>query len=191
MSECCYTALMTQEKITRLALSAAIIIVLNLFFLYAINVFYPEAKYEAYCPREQVTVIPETEEECVVEGGAWTEGPNQKLMRPLPHIESLPEVSYGYCDLSYTCAKDYENARALYQRNVFVARVVLGVLSLLVGFYLTAYAPVSLGFLLGGILSLIIGTIGYWSEMQDYLRVVVLGVALAVLIWLGIKKFSS
>ena len=182
---------MQDSKFTKWILAVAILIVLNLFFLYAINVFYPESKYEAYCPREQVTVIPETQDECVAVGGAWTEGPNQKLMRPLPHTENLSEDSFGYCDLSYTCAKDYEKARSLYQRNVFVARVVLGVFSLLLGFYLTAHAPVSLGFLLGGILSLIIGTAGYWSEMQDYLRVVVLGVALAVLIWLGVKKFSA
>ena len=47
---------------------------------------------------------------------------------------------------------------------------------------------VSLGLSLGGVLSFVIGTIGYWSDLSDVLRVVVLGIALVALIYLGIKK---
>ena len=50
---------------------------------------------------------------------------------------------------------------------------------------------VSLGFSLGGVLALIIGAIRYWSNMQDVLRVVVLAVALAALVWIGIKKIKE
>lgn len=43
------------------------------------------------------------------------------------------------------------------------------------------------GFSLGGVISLIVGTMGYWSDM----RVLVLGVALITLIILGVWKFRD
>ncbi|MBU2263298.1 hypothetical protein KJ750_01400, partial [Patescibacteria group bacterium] len=59
------------------------------------------------------------------------------------------------------------------------------------GFVISQSEAVALGFSFGGILSLIIGTIRYWSGMDDYLRFIILGVALAILIWMGIKKLKD
>ena len=56
-------------------------------------------------------------------------------------------------------------------------------------FFIASFEVVSLGLSLAGILSLIIGSMRYWSAMDDYLRVVILGLALAALIYIGIKKF--
>ncbi len=186
--ETCYATDVKNIKLVKWILAVAIVIVLNLFFTYGINAVYPPAVYDLFCPREQVTVIPGTQDECVAKGGSWTEGPNQKLMRPLPHIETDSDQVTGYCDLSFTCAKNFGDAAKLYARNVFVARVVLGMLVLILGFFASSYASVSLGLMFGGILSLLIGTIGYWSEMHDYLRVTVLGDTMFILIWLGINK---
>jgi len=69
--------------------------------------------------------------------------------------------------------------------------VVLGAISLVVGFFLVDFSAVSLGLSFGGVLSFIIASIRYWSAMQEYLRVIILGLALATLIALAIKKFKE
>ena len=68
--------------------------------------------------------------------------------------------------------------------------MILGVASLVAGIFISA-TSVSIGLSLGGVLSLIIGSIRYWSDMDDILRVIMLGVALLALIWVGIKKLKD
>ncbi len=175
------------SKVLKWLLITGIVILLNLFFAYAIKVIYPEPKFETFCPREQVTIEPKTQRECVEKSGGWTENNYPKPM-PVGYNETVPA---GYCDLNFTCQKNFTDALALYNRNVFIALIVLGVLSLASGFFLPGVAAVSLGLSLGGVLSLIVGSMRYWSDMNDYLRVIILGLALATLIALGVKKLRE
>jgi hypothetical protein len=79
----------------------------------------------------------------------------------------------------------------VYNRNVFVALVILGVISLIAGFFIRRSAAVSLGLSLGGVLALVVASVRYWSDMNDYLRLGVLAVALVLLVYLGIKKVKE
>ena len=169
-------------------LVVGIVIVLNLFFNYAIKVVYDAPKWDEYCPQEQVTITPETQEACVAAGGGWTT--NQHYGRSVPAPAGYTEPA-GYCDLYFTCQKEFAETSTVYNRNVFVALVILGIISVLIGFAVKQSEAVSLGLSLGGVLSFIIGSIRYWSDMDDYLRVIVLGVALGILIWLGVKKIRD
>jgi hypothetical protein len=72
-----------------------------------------------------------------------------------------------------------------------VALVILGVLSLITGFFIRKSAAVSLGLSLGGVLALVVGSVRYWSDMNDYLRVAVLAVALVILVVIGVKKVKD
>jgi hypothetical protein len=69
--------------------------------------------------------------------------------------------------------------------------IIVGTLLLVGSIFLVGVEAVSLGFSFGGILSFIVGTVRYWSNMDERLRVVVLGIALAALVWVGIKKFKE
>jgi len=42
----------------------------------------------------------------------------------------------------------------------------------------------------GGVLTIIYGTIAYWSELADWARFIILGITLAILIWIGYKKLK-
>ena len=168
-----------------------ITIVLNLFFNYAIKVAYNEPKYDSFCPQKQVTVEPQNQNACLAEGGAWTE-----YNKPINVNTSVtkPEIisqQTGYCDLTFTCRQGYENASSVYNRNVFIVLVILGVLSLVVAFFVSNISAVSLGLSFGGVLSLIIASMRYWSDMNDYLRLITLGLALVILVVLGIKKIRD
>ncbi len=174
-------------------LVVGIVIVLNLFFTYAIKVFYPEPQYNNFCKEKQVRIVPDTKADCLTVGGQWTDG--KYIQKNLPgyntlEIPIIKTESKGYCNPDFTCRQNYENATSFYGRNVFVALVILGVVSIIGSLFIASIEAVALGFSLGGVLALIIGTVRYWSAMDDYLRVVVLAIALIALIWIGIKKFK-
>ncbi len=172
-------------KFKKIALAIAILIVLNIFFNYGIYTFYKPPQYEDFCPEEMHSQKISTETECTEEGGLWRYSTMEE--RPIP-VKGTEE---GWCDLTYTCNKEYRAVKDVYERNVFVVLTILGVLSLLVGIYLITVEAVANGFLFGGILSIVIGSMRYWSAMDDYLRFIISGVALVVLIYVGYKKLSK
>jgi hypothetical protein len=192
------------SKVLKWLLILGIVIVLNLFFVYGIKVLYNEPTFQNFCPVNQVTTAPATESECVAVGGGWTSysAPFQSTPVPLqPAYKTTPVVTpqnsvvqsqpAGYCDINFTCQKQFTNAESVYNRNVFVVLVILGVISLVAGFFISSSAAVSLGLSLGGVLALVVGSVRYWSDMNDYLRVAVLAVALVVLIGIGVKKVKE
>jgi len=180
------------SAILKWGLILGIVIVTNLFFAYAINLLYPDPEFTDFCEEKQVRVIPETEESCLEVGGQWTE--DRFIQKGVPRggveVPILETEQIAYCDPDYTCRQAYMDANDLYERNVFVMLVILGAILIIGSFFVATYEAVSLGLSLAGVLSLIIGTIRYWSAMDDYLRVIILGLALAALIYTGIKKFK-
>jgi hypothetical protein len=176
----------TQSKILRWSVILGIIIVLNLFFNYTLSLVYKSPDYEAFCPTSQVVIIPDNQKSCVDQGGQWTN--NTYYGKPLSKGETQPA---GYCDLQYTCRANFETASNTYNRNIFVALVLLGALSVFVGNFFKGNNVVSVGLALGGVLSFIIASMRYWSAANDFIRVAILAVALAILIWVAIKKFKN
>ena len=186
---------MKKFNFKKLILVLGIIIVLNLFFNYGVATFYKTPKFEDFCKPETLSEKYETKEKCESIGGLWTANqsvyPAEKIPpAPVSEIRTLNQPT-AWCDVQYTCRKDSENAMSIFNRNVFIVLVVAGVVSIIAGFLVGQSEAVALGLSFGGILSLIIGTIRYWSDMNDYLRFIILGIALAVLIWIGIKKFRD
>lgn len=176
--------------IVKWAIIVAIIVVLNLFFNYAISLVYKQPAFEKFCPVELTSKTYTDKIMCTESGGQWTEN-----TYPVPMDESRvdnPVKIAGYCNATYSCNQKYTDAEGVYNRNVFIVLVILGILSLIFGTYMATFSSVvSLGFSLGGVISLLIGAIRYWSNMQDILRVVVLACALAALVWIGIRKIKD
>jgi len=181
------------SSILKWGLILGIVIVTNLFFAYAIQVFYPNPEYKDFCEDKQVRIIPETKESCLDAGGQWTDDKYIQKGVPRPGEVFVPVIETqreGYCDPDYTCRQEYNVAKDLYERNVFIILVILGAILIIGSFFVAMYEAVSLGLSLAGVLSLVIGTIRYWSAMDDYLRVIILGIALIALIYTGVKKFK-
>lgn len=171
-------------------LVVGIAVVANLFLNYALDAFYQEPRFEAFCPQKQVQEAILTKEACLLNGGQWSENIYPKDVYRTEPVQPLMEVR-GYCNENFTCGKNYDAANKLYQRNVFIVLVIVGTAFLVGSMFVTSVEAVALGFSLAGILSLVIGTMRYWSSMDERLRVIVLGIALAALVWVGIKKFRE
>lgn len=170
------------------ALVLGIAIVTNLFISYVVQVLYPEPLYNDFCPESQVNKVIETEKACLEVGGQWNEGSMKEVVNQ--QGVTLPQVS-SYCNVYFTCSKQFDDAHALYNRNVFMVFIVAGILLLLGSVFLIGSETVSLALSFGGILALIVGSVRYWSDMDDILRVVILGVALAGLVYVAWKKFRD
>ncbi len=183
------------KKVLKWVLILGIMIVVNLFFNYALKIFYTQPQWNDFCGNNaQVVTIPTTQDSCVSAGGQWSTNFKQQPPRGINDARS-PIVgtkdSAGFCNPNFTCSKNYESSRNIYDRNIFVGLVIFGVLLIIGSFFIAGFEAVSLGLSFGGVLSLIVGALRYWSAMDDYVRVVVLGVALVALIWLGVKKFKD
>ena len=179
----------TQSKVLKWSVIIGIVVVLNLFFNYTLSLIYPAPEYEDFCPQSQVVTVPDTQNECVAQGGQWTPVAKASLLRgELTTGVVLPE---GYCDTQFTCRQAFEDARDPYNKNVFIILVVLGALAVLVGNLLKGNEVISDGFALGGVLSFIIASMRYWSSADDLFRVIILAIALGLLIWIAWKKFSE
>ena len=167
------------SRFVRVAFIISIIVVLNLFFNYSIYLVYPSPQYETYCPQTQV-VPPYTDQaSCTAAGGQWS--PEQ--MAPGSTQPS------GYCNPTYTCSNNFDHANTTYARNVFIALIILGIVSLGVSVLFATAPVVSAGLSWGGVLSLIIASARYWSYAQTSLQVVILGIALVALLWFGARRF--
>ncbi len=178
-------------NLKKFGLGLAIIIVFNLFIAYGINTFYKAPEYNNFCNPERLKESLNTRQSCEAIGGLWTEnvgyGPQIAPVTP-DGIKQIQPV--GYCDQDYTCRKDYDSVNNIYRRNVFVIWIVAGIVSIVGSFFVTAVQMLSTSFMFGGLLALLIGTMQYWSAMQDYLRFIILGIALVFLIGVAYKKLK-
>ncbi len=173
-----------KSKTIKWSLIIGIVIVLNLFFNYSLSLIYSAPEYERFCPTKQVREAITDQAQCLAVGGSW----NENTYAPLPGEKSVPK---GYCDEYFTCSKNYQEAQKEYEKNVFITLVVLGVLSIVAGVFIKGVEVLSLSLSIGGVLSFVVASIRFWSLADQLLKVVILAIALASLIYLAIKKFKD
>jgi len=176
----------SQPRVLKWSLIIGIMIVLNLFFNYALSLAYKQPEFNVFCPVSQVNEAITTQKECTDIGGQWNA--DNYYGKPIMAGEVRP---IGFCDPQFTCRQAYETAQKGYDRNIFIALVILGALSVLVGNFFKGNEVISNGLALGGVLSFIIASMRYWTSANDYIRVIILAIALALLFWIALRKFKS
>ncbi|MBI2176220.1 hypothetical protein HYU40_02620 [Candidatus Woesearchaeota archaeon] len=176
-------------------LALAIALVFNLFINYGISVFYKAPQYNDFC-QDQFRQGPYPAKPYPAEF------PIQQNCSAIEVSEALQgncTTQRGYIAYKYnttgcateayceTCQARFEDVNNKRNSNVFVILVVFGVIAIMAGIVVKAEA-VANGFLFGGVLSIIIAAIRNWGQLQDVFKFVILGVVLALLIWIGYKK---
>ena len=171
------------SSVIKWSLIIGIVIVVNLFINYTISLIYSAPQYD--CKQEQVINDSRNQEACLANGGQWDANYYGK---PVMVGETEPA---GYCNLQFTCGNEFESARSVYERNVFVTLVILGIILVAASFALSFNWILSVSASMGGILSIIIASMRYWSEADNWLRVIILFVALCALIYFAVRKFND
>ncbi len=147
------------------------------FVAYAIQSFYPSPEYEDFCKIDREIVG--NPDSCSNNGGEW-----KSYGKPL----AVDGVS-GWCDFDFSCREDYETAKESYELNVFLLNLFFGIIAVILSLFLTVEV-VSTGFMAGGTIMIVYGTLRYWGDLSPLLRTVFLGIALAILVILGYRKFK-
>ncbi len=162
-------------RLVKWSLIVAIVIVVNLFFNYAISLLYQAPQYNDYFPPAQIVNTIDTQNGCLAVGGQWT--------------APVTKDDKGYCNPDFTKQQQFQTAQKQYDEAVFVLLVLLGIASIIVG-ALFDHEVLSPAFSWAGALSLFIASVRYWSDANNVVKVLILFAALGALVWIAIKKFK-
>lgn len=164
-------------NLKNILLGIGIVIVFALLLWQGIEAFYPSPQYEDFCGDYRTQEIIETQQQCEAQGGQWNpyDGPK------------LPNESTGYCDRDFTCRQEYDAARESYSQIVFYIAIVVGILALLLGYFILSIEPVGSALIASGIWSFFWGTVQNWSNFTAISRFVLLAIVFVLLIWLALR----
>lgn len=193
-------------KIKETILGISIAIIFVFFVAFGIKAFYKEPKYEDFCSRGTLIDVVYSKgyhESYPYPARVKETGENICAKANLEYdkfrkdcAEKNTDVIYEFdengCQIAKECTScniNFDKARNIYFRNVFIISGIVGIIVIMIGAVLQI-TSVSAGLFGGGVLTIIYGTTNYWSELADWARFIILGIALAVLIYLGYKGFS-
>jgi len=179
-------------------LAIAIAILFVIFVYYGIQTFYHEPDYSDYCnstlyskPYYADNARPYNYTLC-----QSIEKANQPVEMQCNNAQGMMqyETDGNGCQVATTCDycnRDYNQHTEKYNRVVFIISGIIGILAIVIGAIILSLESVGSGIMGGGVLTLIYGTLRYWGNLADVGRFIVIGLALAILIWLGYKKLHS
>lgn len=165
-------------RFVRWAVVLGIIIILNVFFTVVRSLIFPEPVYPSHSAM--------TEASCTEQGGVWTSLNNAGSGVT---IVKAP-VTDSYCDFSAT-EKTWKEMMADFQLRGFIFMLVAGIIALVAGVLIVNASVISTGLSFGGVVAFIIGSIGYWNEADNWIRLAISLVALLALLYLAWKKFRD
>jgi len=172
------------SQVAKWSLIVAIFILLNVFFNVSVGLFLDEAKYEDYCKNNYPEKVINSADTCKQFDGEW-----QAYNSPAPNGDGT--MSTGFCDVYKKCQDEFNTANEAYELKVFVALMILGLLTFGASLFLKTNYLISTALSLAAVLDFIIASIRYWSSANEWLRFVILLIALIILIYIAIKKFSD
>lgn len=153
---------------------AIAIIVLTIFVTYyAINMIFPSANYNDFCGNVSYNMQINDNATCIAQGGMWNYMGGPKT----------DNQSNGYCDLSYYCSQQYENASRARAEKVFFIALPLGIVVIAAGAFFFGLEAVGAGLMGGGVGTLVYGSGAYWPYTHNWLRFLLSLAGLVILIW--------
>jgi hypothetical protein len=179
--------------VKNLVLGIGIFIVFMLMLGYGIEAFYPSPKYEDYCsqgrfqgfyPEKPVPASPvdcsysqqlrDAEQACYNDRG-------QPIYQ---YDEDGCTISVRDCDY---CQREFEEANKKYSKNVFVIALIVGIVTLFVGFGILSVEPVGSSLMASGVGAIFYGSVRNWQNLSDVWRFLLLLVALVLLVWIALR----
>ena len=166
-------------------------IVLVVFVNVGVYTFYKPPKYEDFClggilEKPYAASIREVKDCKYIE-------PEEELKNECKDKGDIsPEYDKEGCIKNYyceTCNKEFRDETSVYNRNVFIILSIAGLASIVISLLLNNYAVVN-GLMFGGIINIFVGIVRYWSDMDEYLRFIISGVILIILIFIAYKRLK-
>ena len=176
-------------SLKNIVIGIAIMILTAFVAIYGIQTFYKSApQYEEFCGNVTYPVYEiNNSQQCELMNGKWN--PMQTVAGKSP----APATPSGYCDLTYYCQQQYNEAQKTFSKNLFLISIPVGVILLVIGGALFSLEAVGVGIMLGGVITLIYGASSYWPNANNMFRfgISLLGLIIVIILayWLNQKDF--
>ncbi len=180
-------------NIKNLVLGIGIFIVYLLMLGYGIEAFYSSPKYDEFCtgssneryPIKTASIdagincsfnqqLQEQTDQCYKDGGFPIYNYDEKGCT----------VSIKECNL---CNKKFQEAEKIYSKNVFIIALILGIITLFLGYGILYIEPVGSALMASGIGAIFYGSIRNWANLSDIWRFLLLLLALIIIIWIALR----
>ena len=176
-------------SIKNILLGIAIAIVYAFLIGYGTNLIYNSPEYNDFCKGSNYAYpekpFPEVQRNCSYNAEI------QKQARACSEQRGNPVYDYddNGCESAVTCdfcQKEFDEANKKYTRTVFIVSGIMGIIAIAVGALIFNIEAIGAGLMGGGVLSLIYGNIRYWQNLNNWMKVIILAIALVALIYIGI-----
>lgn len=176
--------------IRQYAIILTLAILVSIFAFSFAEVFTSEPEYPDICTESQdnerpYQVAPRDSNMC-----ENASEPSQQLIDSCPGRLNL---NYNTCEYDCNCYEITQDNREQNEQLIFWVAIVLAGVAIVTGMLLPSSNPlnqwVGTGVIIGGVITLFVATIRYWSELDKYARPVVIAIEIAIVLWLTYKRF--
>jgi len=146
-------------NVKNLVLGIGIVIVYALVLWQGVEAFYPSPQFDDYCSE----VIPK------------------------PILDEGSRVPIKIEDDFKECREEFNSARDSHSSVVFVIALIVGILTLVLGYFVLSVEPVGSALIGSGIWAIFWGSVINWRNFSNIWRFLLLLFALVLLIWLTLR----
>lgn len=177
-------------EIRKFAIIIAVAVLFSIFSFALADAFVPEAQYPSICQEAQEQPSYYEPRPLEPTNCTGTPEPSQEQIDACP---GQTHLDHRTCEYQCSC---YEITQAHQQQKeniTFWIGIVLGSIAIIVGMLLPQKNPlnewIGTGFIIGGVLTLFIATIRYWSELHKIARPIIIALELGIVLWIAYKRF--
>ena len=178
------------DTIKKVGISITIAILFAVFAFSISDLVFPQPEYSDYCDQRQYKPSP-VNQECEDR----VEAP-EEFSRNCTDKDGFIEYDYGDdgCAVDYscnTCRVPYNEAIENHRLSSFIITSMFGLVAVIAGIVLKPKTELSdwiiSGFIIGGLISIFMGTIMYFGDMSRFVRPIVIASEIALVIWVSLK----
>ncbi len=183
-------------NIKNLVLGIGIFVIYMMMLVYGIQVIKPSPQFEDFCSPgiyEYSQPYKMTDVDTVCKFNKTLEDQSQtciasKGMPIYDYSDSGCRREIKECNM---CQTQFNNAQMDYQKTVFIMAVIIGIITLIIGFTILAVEPVGSSLMAAGIGAIFYGSTQNWVNLSNIWRFLLLVVALVLLVLIALKNNGS
>ena len=97
------------------------------------------------------------------------------------------EINESEAAKSKECYDQFNSVREGYDKNVFLIALLVGLITLVIGYFILEQEPVGSSLIASGVGAIFYGSVRNWGNFSDVFRFLLLLIALIFLIWLSLR----
>lgn len=178
-------------NVKNLVLGIGIFVVFMLMLGYGIEAFYPSPKYDDFCKPNigsyPVKAYDYTGANCTFNKQLQEKADlclQESGMPVYDYDDNGCNVAIKECDY---CQKNYDNANKDYSKVLFIISLIVGLITLFIGYKYLSVEPVGSALMASGVGAIFYGSVRNWDNLSDILRFLLLVIALVFLIWIALR----